>query len=487
LPNKINFNFFNPKSAFILAALVSLILHWRIFSLDVIGVHAWRQTETQLNIRHFAKDDFNILHPKTNRLDNPTGIHRMEFPLMQWIVAGLDKIIGYSIMLTRIFIFLLGLFSILGIMKLAKVIFTDTRAPAIAAWTFSFSPLFYYYTMNPLPDMMALCFGIWGLALGLNWTKNKKTNTLILSGFLLAISALTKLPFIIYFVIFPCYWWLNRKGSFFKSTLKSFSGWGFIFVPLAWYVVVIPQWVANPVTQGLLDSKAYTGNILLKYLWGNFSSTLPELLINYAAIPFFITGIIFLTRKQFFKNPFFFYLAATGCCVMGYFIFELHLIATNHDYYLFPFLPLLFMIIVFGAVRIAQFRPQSKNIVVALICILPLTAFLRIDPRWDSKKPGFNPDIMNHASEIRKIIPENALIITANDESGHIWFYYLDHAGWNYSHDSINQGEFIYKTKNGYSYFISDSRKIEHQLDSAGALGKLTGSFGTINVFRFGK
>lgn len=409
----------------------------------------------------------------------------MEFPLMQWIIGGLDRIFGYSIMLTRIFMFLLGLLSVIGIMRLAKIIFSDPRAPAIAVWTFSFSPLFYYYTMNPLPDMMALCFCIWGLAFGLQWIKNKNSFLLIYSGCFLAIAALTKLPFILYFVIFPCYWWCNRKNEFFRSMLRSFLGWGFISAPLVWYAVVIPSWIANPVTLGLFDSKAYSGTGLLYYLWGNFSSTLPEMLINYAAIPFFLTGVFFLSRKQFFNKPFFFYLATIGCCVFVYFIFELHLIGTNHDYYLFPYLPLLFLIIVFGAIRLSELRPNSKFIVAGIICILPFTAFLRIDSRWDIKKPGFNPDVMTYASEIKKIIPENANVITANDQSGHIWFYYLDRSGWSYSNDSINQSEVTEKISNGYSYFISDSRKLERELDSAGKLGINNGSFGTINVFQF--
>ncbi|MDQ3110683.1 MAG: glycosyltransferase family 39 protein [Bacteroidota bacterium] len=484
LNRQIHFAFFTPKSAFILAALVSLALHWRIFSLDLMGQHVWRQTETQLNIRHFAKDDFNILNPTINYLDYPGGIHRMEFPLMQWIVGGLDRIFGYSIMISRIFLFLLGLLTVLGIMKLAKIIFTDPRAPAIAAWTFSFSPLFYYYTMNPLPDMMAVCGATWGITFGMQWIKDKKKSTIILSGICLAIGALTKLPFILYFAIFPCYWWMERKNGFFRSMLKSFYGWGFIIAPLTWYVLVIPGWTTNPVVQGLFKSETYSINDLLRHLWGNFSSTLPELLINYAAIPFFLAGIFFLTRKKFYSNPFFIYLAATGTCVFTYFIFELHLIATNHDYYLFPFLPLLFMIITFGAIRLLNINRRSGIIVALLICILPLTAFLRIDNRWDIHKPGFNPDLLLHASEIRNIIPENVNVITANDPSGQIWFYYLDRSGWNFYDERIDQAVLSERIKNGEYYFISDSRKLEKELNETGKLGEMKGSFGTINIYK---
>ena len=72
--------------------LISLIMHFNHFTKDLIGVHVWRQTQTQSTINNFYQEDFNILNPKRNDRGDGEGIFRMEFPLMQWCVAFLYKI-----------------------------------------------------------------------------------------------------------------------------------------------------------------------------------------------------------------------------------------------------------------------------------------------------------------------------------------------------------------------------------------------------------
>lgn len=470
---------FRPAAAFLLAAIISLALHWHVFPKDIVGQHAWRQSQTQTTIRYFAQHDFNILHPHTN-LAEFHGTQRLEFPLMQWIIAGACRLFGYSVTLTRILLFLGGLLTIAGMMRLAAIVFSDNRAPAIAGWAFAFSPLFYYYTINPLPDTWAMCAGTWGLALWFQWLRDKKISLLLLSGILLAIGALIKLPFILYFIVVPAYWWKERR-QLFRSIGVTGACWLWMALPLLWYILVIPEWTNNPVTQGVMDTRFYSGDMLFTYLWGNFSSTLPELLLNYAATPLFLAGWFFFFREKKFRSEKFLYLLLAGLAVLAYFLFELNLIATVHDYYLFPFLPLLFLLVTFGALRLLSIK-KGKVVVLVLLLILPLTAFLRIDSRWD--RPGFNRDIMDHAAEIRAALPEEAKLITANDVSGHIWLYYLDREGWNFSDDKMDLSLVKQHIAEGATYFVSDSRVLEQQLSDAELLGEKAADIGTIRVFR---
>jgi hypothetical protein len=145
------------------------------------------------------------------------------------------------------------------------------------------------------------------------------------------------------------------------------------------------------------------------------------------------------------------------------------------------------MIIVFGAIRLLTIKPRAEIIVVAILCLLPVTAFLRIDNRWDIHKPGFNPDLLVYGEEIKNLIPENAKVITANDPSGQIWFYYLDRSGWNFSSDTIAPHLLDERTRNEDYYFISDSRKLENDLGTWGKLTDKKGSFGSINVYKLAR
>jgi len=67
--------------------LISIILHWNVFSLDLIGFHVWRQTQTETVTRNFAVNNNSILNPKVNNLLFEKGIQKIEFPLMQCCFA----------------------------------------------------------------------------------------------------------------------------------------------------------------------------------------------------------------------------------------------------------------------------------------------------------------------------------------------------------------------------------------------------------------
>ena len=89
-------NFINKQYKLVLVCipLLSFALHFHIFSMDLLGIHVWRQTETQTVINNFYKADMNILNPRVNDHPDMSQLHRMEFPLMQWLFAVFYKIFG---------------------------------------------------------------------------------------------------------------------------------------------------------------------------------------------------------------------------------------------------------------------------------------------------------------------------------------------------------------------------------------------------------
>ena len=148
---------------FIGALAISIFQHYRVFSLDVIGYHSWRQTQTQTVINNFVNVDFNILNPRLDDLHYVNGIYRMEFPLAQWLVACLYKLFGNHLYLTRLFFYMTTWVSVFGMFQLVFVITKDKLTSLLTAWLFLFSPVIYYYSVNPLPDNLSLCFGIWSV------------------------------------------------------------------------------------------------------------------------------------------------------------------------------------------------------------------------------------------------------------------------------------------------------------------------------------
>jgi len=440
--------------------VISLILHWHIFDLDLVGIHVWRQTETQTVINNFYRDDFNILHPRYNQNADTNRLHRMEFPIMQWIFALFYKLIGPHIYISRILTFFIGLCSVYGMFRLCDNIFKNREIAAICAWCFNWSPVFYYYTLNPMPDNLALCFGIWSACFFYAYLNTLKTKQVIWSAIFLGLASLVKLPFILYgsYVFVFLIVQVKRNEYTKRQLVTIFLNYVLFVVPaITWYLLVIPEW-QNGVVKGAFDIKQSLHE-WLNILYGNIVSVLPELLLNYGSAVFFIAGFYFLYSYKLHKNKKFYLFLFWGVSIILYFIYELNMIDTVHDYYLFPFLPLIFLLVAFGAYHLLLKKGKfSKSFTMLCLCILPLTAFLRIDSRWDTKDPGFNPSYFKYKKELQSLTPQNSYCIVGNDPSGYILLYYIDRKGWVFDNDKLNENLLVSYISKGAAYLFLDSK-----------------------------
>jgi hypothetical protein len=465
--------------------IISTAMHFGHFQKDLMSMHVWRQCETQSTIINFYEEDMNIFNPRRNDRGNGEGYHRMEFPLMQWLVAGAYKIFGNHLVISRIFMFIIGLFSVFGMYKLLKTLFDYEFLAVAGAWAFNFSPSFYYYTINPIPDNFALCFAIWGIAVFFSWIKKGRSYFLPLSGILLSIAALSKLPFILYFVVPLSYFLIliKEKKSWKVSLIKGSELLIFMVLPLAWYVSVVPQWHGNGIVRGIFENKVPATGLL-----GNFrhhlTITLPDLLLNYGSVLFFLCGFYFIRKNKAFKNRLFPLFAALGVVLIFYVLFELNMIGKSHDYYFFPFLPLLFILVAYGAYNLFILKSMAiRYFVIILLLVLPLLAYLRMAIRWDPSSPGFNKDLLVYKNELREAVPKNALCIAGNDISHYIFFYYIDKKGWGFDDNNLSGEKLAKMIEEGARYLYSDSRQTDDNQQITPFLDKLIMEKGSVRVY----
>lgn len=438
---------------------ISVFQHFRIFNLDFIGVHTWRQTQTQTVILNFAYDDFNILNPRLNDLTYNNGLYRMEFPLMQWLIAGLYKIFGNHIVITRLFVFCVTLFSVFGIYRIATILTSNKLFGYILAWLFLFSPIIYYYSVNPIPDNMALCFGIWCIYFWLKYLKSETIFYFILSCVFLAFSIALKLPFIIFGGMYLSKF-VSKKNDLKINLIYLYIPFLICLPSIIWYVLVISSWNGNGIVTGVFENK-----INVFEFWDifqfNLLSTVPELLINYATLPFFILGFIISLKKIQFKNQIhtsFLMIAFFACC---YFFYEINMITRVHDYYLFPFLPVIFIIVLIGIL----YALGTKNSLIQYLLILtiiscPITAFLRCNTRWNIYDPGTTKEYVIYKEKLQSVLPKNAKVIVDNDESNCINLYYLNRKGWGIKKNSLTKTLLIERIKIGATHICSDNNII---------------------------
>ena len=357
----------------------------------------------------------------------------------------------------------------------------------MGAWCFTFSPVFYYYVVNPMPDNFALCLAIWGMYYFFRWTKEEKSSHLIASAALLGIATMAKLPFAVYLSAIGAYvvYGLIRKGIKGKTALDVFVVFFFCFMPAAaWYYSVIGGWQSNGIVSGILSVKKDQMATILDIMQFNLFSALPEMLINYGSLLFFLAGFWFIYKNRIYKKLMFPVFMWWGIACLFYFIFEMNMIARVHDYYLFPFLPLLFILVAYGAEQLLSVESfKLKLVFVFALCILPITAFVRINHRWSTTSPGFNADLYAYKTELRNAVPDSALCVAGNDESGNVFLYYIHKKGWNFDEDTLTQKGLQVFISKGARYLYTDSRKVDGNEGVKLCLDKLIMQKGSIKVY----
>ena len=468
---------------------ISFLMHFNDFSKDLMSIHVWRQTQTQSTIINFYEEDMNILQPHRNDRGDSDGMFRMEFPLMQWLVACLYKVFGNHLIITRVCMFIIGLFTILGIYQLLQSLFRNTTLAVMGAWAFNFSPCFYYYTINPIPDNLALCCSVWGIAFFFMWYNKERWQHLVLSGILLGVGTLCKLPFVVYYIVPVLFFVLPLLQK--KWDGKKTSAGIVLFIPLVlpllWYVSVMPQWNGNMIVKGMLNNQE-TANRIVEILLHNLISTLPELLLNYGSVFFFLAGFYFLITKNAFKDSRFKLILAWSAVVLIYFLFEINAIGTAHDYYLFPFYPLLFILVAYGAYHLYNSSNKAiRYLTLGLLLLLPFTCYLRMQSRSNADSPGFNKDLLVYKTELQNAVPKNTLVVVGNDVSHFIFFYYLDKKGWGFHNDELTAEQLRLMIERGAKYLYTDSRNVDGNADIKNHLDKLILEKGTIKVYSLRK
>ena len=438
---------------------------------ELVSIHVWRQTQTQATTNSFIYEDANILNPRRLNRGNTEGIFRMEFPLAQWLTALNHRIFGEQIWVSRITNFLFSIISLFALYGILLILLNHSWIAGIGAFAMLFSPSFYYHSINPMPDNLALAFTLLGIYFFLKSLHDQNDIMHWWAAVFFAGAALVKLPFIVWYGL-PAFYWI-RKGILAGQWRK----WAFPYVlliifPIAWYAWVIPTWQGNIVVKGV-NSENVPISETLDYLAHNLISTLPELLLNYAALPFFLIGLILVLKNKASNKYLYYSFLCAGIFVSAYYFYEINAIAKIHDYYLYPFYPLLFIIFTKGAMEVYT---KKKWIMYLFVALAPILCYLRMQDRWDLSEPGFNKDLLIYKGELRNYVEPNSLVVVGNDESKFIWLYHLNRKGWTFSNHEMDDSYLSSLKTNGAKYLITDSDKLqinENSYSSQISLGSL--------------
>ena len=459
------------------AVVLTTALHLPHFPKDVTGRHAWRQAQTQTNVRNFAFRDGRLTHPRVHNLRDGTDLKRMEFPLYQWGAARVHRVLGWHPAVMRLPLFVMMLLTLGGVFCWLRL-FLGGRAAALATYAFTFGPTYFYHGFNPLPDNLALCFGVWALYwCERTWREGARSPVqwyrYAPAAVLIALATLVKLPLI---MLYAAVGGRALQGAVRGRSPADYAGVALIglglIAPVAWYATVIPTWGSNPVLDGVGESGLATAK-LIEILRHNLIAVLPEMLLNFLAVPAFLYGLYQLPRQgRAWLHHWPYVVYALG--FLAFFALEFPAIGVDHDYYLYPVLPLLFLLVGYGVSnalkftgwregghetvsggslplslrgclrrwgsggqsRWTQFIEQSRwrrYALPALLLLTPLTCYLRNADAWSLTRTEFPPALYAHREDLRALLPPDAHVLVGPDFSPHIQLYFLDRRGWTFS------------------------------------------------------
>ena len=82
---------------------VNCLVHLPFLNLPPSGSHVWRQCNTLGMARNFAEESMAITEPRIDRRNESNGITGSHFPLFEWQLAGLYKIVGEHYIVARLY------------------------------------------------------------------------------------------------------------------------------------------------------------------------------------------------------------------------------------------------------------------------------------------------------------------------------------------------------------------------------------------------
>ena len=414
----------------------------RLYRFDnpIADWHSWRQADTSSVSRNFAKNGFDLLHPRMDNIsnvqsgkDNPQGYFFVEFPLYNAAQAGLFKTFGilsieeWGRIVSIISSCLITLFLYLIVRR-----HSNQAIGLLVAFFYAFTPYNIYYGRTILADTSMVMATLGGIYFFGRWIDKSSKGTSYLSLLLATIftaSAFLLKPFALFFILPIVYLAFRHFG------LKTFLKWQlWLFaiislVPLIWWRTWITQFPEGiPASAWLFNGNGIRFRPAF-FRW-IFYERITVLISGYFGTVFTLFGIYKLVKIKewmFFAS---FFVSS---------LLYLFVIATGnvqHDYYQIPIMPS--MAIIFGIGAYSLYKVTFKKFPIGIF-ILVASLIGAFYFSWHQVRDYFNINnrsIIIAGEAVDKLTPKDAKVI-ANYNGDSSFLYQTKRKGWASFEDSL--------------------------------------------------
>ena len=454
---------------FLLCTIAStVLLHVFFIDMPPKSMHLWRQSHTLAVTRNFFEEEMNPMHPRVDNRFDTDGITGSQFPSFEIVLANIYQFTGEQYWVQRSYCLFLHILGIWGIFLLSYKLSSNLLMSNLVAWIYAWSPMLFYYAITALPDDLALPASIFGLYFFIAWFEKWVLNEarasieMVLCLFFVTIAGLTKIQYLALGFFVATYVFMQRHH------LKPFHWLAFgLFgsiatsISISWYIYA--RWLIQK--SGLTDFGLGFNPVTdfsdgISILVSNLTSSLPELILNYASFIGLIAGGYFLYKRNIGNSALRISFFVWAGVFVVYHLIELGQMR-HHDYYMMPYLPILAIASAYGSFHLLN--TKYRVVALVLIVIQPVLAFARIVPsRFNSEATGANKVFYDAPAleKLRHCVPNNASCIVGPDNSRAIYFYFLHKKGFGFGEEGLNEAQVESYVDNGAEYLFTSSSEL---------------------------
>jgi len=311
--------------------------------------------------RNFVEIDNNPLYPQIDIGGEKSGITGMEFPLLNFLIYLMSKVLGYSHWYGRLITLIITSCGLLYFNKLLSKFFNHEFS--FLATLLLLTSVWFSYARKIMPDTFSVSLVIIGLYHAHDYlTTSRKIYSALMAFVFLLSGTLSKLPAgILLPLLLPLLWQapspkrLVMIGLLLVCTLTNY-----------WYYF---QWV--PYLNAKFEFTHFFMGMPLQKAIHQIYSNLPLFLsrfyhdaLGYIGFPLFIIGLLLVIKHKHTS-------IATICLltIPPFLLIILKAGATffNHDYYIIPFVPVMAILATYTLIQIKNTRWRYTLLVLITI------------------------------------------------------------------------------------------------------------------------
>ncbi|MES2591327.1 MAG: glycosyltransferase family 39 protein [Bacteroidota bacterium] len=364
-------------------SVLSILLYHSTITLFPAFTHSWTQSERYALALGFLHNGFDLFHPSTFNLQSIDGITRVDFPINEYIVAIIMKLISStSPAIFRIYTLSLSITGLIFLYLLTKKITSSEIKSWLVVLFVFLSPVYVYYQAGFIPSVPAIAFIFIAYYFFFSYKDTNKNKHFYLSVTFFLLAALIRIPFLIFlFSALLHQAWLiikHKKIKWFEISafIVAFS----LFAAYYRYNVHLGRMYGNMFLDSFLPArniKEFKDILLNMYTYWKFQYfTKAHYYLLFAALLYSLYTFIRHRGIPEKDKKYWFHLFIMGSGATLYFLLMMCQFY-DHDYYFLDslFIPIVFLFIC--SINNIKLESKAKKVFWSICLLIAVLYFFK--------------------------------------------------------------------------------------------------------------